>query len=47
MMLDLLYSAGQILSAIGLAYGAYASLMYSRANDEPAAQIMLHHLRIA
>jgi hypothetical protein len=49
-MLDLVYLAGQVLSTIGLAYGAYVSLAYSIARDEPkqaAAPVMLHHLRIA
>ena len=49
-MLDLVYLAGQLLSTIGLAYGAYASLTYSIApgeSKESAVPVMLHHLRIA
>ena len=34
-MLDLVYSAGQVFCAIGLAYGAYVSLTYSFGPHEP------------
>lgn len=50
-MIDLLFSAGQALSAIGLAYGGYLCLSYRDRRDD-AREVrgrtpLLHHLTTA
>jgi hypothetical protein len=51
-MIDLLFSAGQALSVIGLAYGAFLALTYREQANETRANhdrkiALLHHLTMA
>jgi hypothetical protein len=50
-MIDLIFLAGQALSAIGLAYGAFLSLTYRThggdAREKRAGAMSLHHLAAA
>ena len=50
-MIDYIFAAGQALSAMGLAYGAYLALTYPNdsdgAREQRAALPCLHHLAAA